>query len=406
MQATDTSTLLADAVYGHRAQGHVGILDRLFARWFERLVYTQIWEDPACDLEAMAVESHHRIITIASAGCNALAYLLADPAEVVAVDLNRAHLALLDLKAGALRAFDHHQDFLEMFGRGHSKANIARFRQHIAPLLSVEARRWWMARDAFGRPRISMFTTGLHRHGLTGRFIGIVHAWARLRGVRLEDWTLAKTPQEQAVWFDTKVARLFDGALVRRLAASPPVVWNLGIPPSQHEALCDGEVQSMAGVLRERARRLATIAPVADNWFAWQAFARRYNVEEGPLPPYLEAKAFGLLKTRVDRLQMAHENLRVVLTGRTTASLDRFVLLDAQDWMSDDELVRLWQEITRTARPGARVIFRTAGVTSPLERALPRAIAERWRADHVTADRLHARDRSAIYGGFHLMHLI
>jgi len=406
MQATDTSTLLADAVYGHRAQGHVGILDRLFARWFERLVYTQIWEDPACDLEAMAVESHHRIITIASAGCNALAYLLADPAEVVAVDLNRAHLALLDLKAGALRAFDHHQDFLEMFGRGHSKANIARFRQHIAPLLSVEARRWWMARDAFGRPRISMFTTGLHRHGLTGRFIGIVHAWARLRGVRLEDWTLAKTPQEQAVWFDTKVARLFDGALVRRLAASPPVVWNLGIPPSQHEALCEGEVQTMASVLRERARRLATIAPVADNWFAWQAFARRYNVEQGPLPPYLEAKAFGLLKTRVDRLQMAHENLRVVLTGRTAASLDRFVLLDAQDWMSDDELVRLWQEITRTARPGARVIFRTAGVASPLERALPPAIAQRWRADHVTADRLHARDRSAIYGGFHLMHLI
>ena len=406
MQATDTSTLLADAVYGHRAQGHVGILDRLFARWFERLVYTQIWEDPACDLEAMAVESHHRIITIASAGCNALAYLLADPAEVIAVDLNRAHLALLDLKAGAVRAFDHHQDFLEMFGRGHSKVNIARFRQHIAPLLSVEARRWWMARDAFGRPRISMFTTGLHRHGLTGRFIGIVHAWARLRGVRLEDWTLAKTPQEQAVWFDTKVARLFDGALVRRLAASPPVVWNLGIPPSQHEALCEGEVQSMAGVLRERARRLATIAPVADNWFAWQAFARRYNVDQGPLPPYLEAQAFGLLKARVDRLQLAHENLRVVLTGRPAASLDRFVLLDAQDWMSDDELVRLWQEITRTARPGARVIFRTAGVASPLERALPRAIAQRWRADHVTADRLHARDRSAIYGGFHLMHLI
>ena len=406
MQATDTSALLANAVYGHRAQGHVGILDRLFARWFERLVYTQIWEDPACDLEAMAVESHHRIITIASAGCNALAYLLADPAEVIAVDLNRAHLALLDLKMGALRAFDQHQDFLEMFGRGHSKANIVRFRQQIAPLLSVEARRWWMARDAFGRPRIGMFTAGLHRHGLTGRFIGILHAWARVRGVRLEDWTRAKTQQEQAEWFDTKVAPLFDGALVRRLAASPPVVWNLGIPPSQHEALCEGEVQTMASVLRERARRLATIAPVADNWFAWQAFARRYNVEQGPLPPYLEANAFDLLKTRVGRLHLMHENLRIVLTSRPAASLDRFVLLDAQDWMSDDELVRLWQEITRTARPGARVIFRTAGLASPLERALPQVIAERWRVDQVTADRLHARDRSAIYGGFHLLHLI
>ena len=406
MQATEPSNLLSDAVYGHRSEGQVGLLDRLFARWFERLVYTQIWEDPVCDLEAMEVEPHHRIITIASAGCNALAYLLADPAEVIAVDLNRAHLALLDLKAAAVRAFPNYPDFLEMFGRGHSKANIARFRQQIAPLLSVEARRWWMARDAFGRPRISMFTSGLHRHGLTGRFIGIIHAWARIRGVRLEDWTLAKTTQEQAEWFDSKVARLFDGTLVRRLAASPPVVWNLGIPPSQHDALCEGQVQTMASVLRERARRLATIAPVADNWFAWQAFGRRYNVENGPLPPYLEPQAFEVLKARVYRLQMAHENLRIVLTGRPAVSLDRFVLLDAQDWMSDDELVRLWQEITRTARPGARVIFRTAGIGSPLKRALPQAIASRWRVDQVTADRLHARDRSAIYGGFHLLHLI
>jgi len=402
---TAQASLLSDAVYGHRADGRVGLLDRLFARWFERLVYTQIWEDPACDLAALAIEPHHRIITIASAGCNALAYLLADPAEVTAVDLNRAHLALVELKATAVRAFDDHAHFVEMFGSGRSKANVQRFRQRIAPLLPIEARRWWTARDAFGRPRIGMFSSGLHRHGLTARFIGIVHTWARLRGVRLEDWTKLKSIEAQREWFDSRVAPLFDGALVRRLAASPPVIYNLGIPPSQHNALCEGDVDSMANVLRDRARRLATIAPVDSNWFAWQAYGRGYNVEHGPLPPYLEPQAFPVLKARIDRLQLLHENLRVVLSARPDASLDRFVLLDAQDWMSDDELVRLWEEITRTARPGARVIFRTAGLASPLERALPAGLRARWRVDLDEAARLHAQDRSAIYGGFHLLHL-
>ena len=42
-------------------------------------------------------------------------------------------------------------------------------------------------------------------------------------------------------------------------------------------------------------------------------------------------------------------------------ALDRYVLLDAQDWMTDEQLNELWSEITRTARPDARVIFRTAG---------------------------------------------
>jgi len=40
--------------------------------------------------------------------------------------------------------------------------------------------------------------------------------------------------------------------------------------------------------------------------------------------------------------------------------LNAYVLLDAQDWMNDATLTELWRQIRRTARPGARVIFRTA----------------------------------------------
>ena len=48
------------------------------------------------------------------------------------------------------------------------------------------------------------------------------------------------------------------------------------------------------------------------------------------------------------------------LETRAAGSVDRFVLLDAQDWMTDEMLNELWRQITRTARPRARVIFRTA----------------------------------------------
>jgi len=54
------------------------------------------------------------------------------------------------------------------------------------------------------------------------------------------------------------------------------------------------------------------------------------------------------------------------LAGCPDASRDRYVLLDAQDWMTDAQLTALWAEITRTARPGARVIFRTAAEPSLL----------------------------------------
>ena len=45
--------LIADAVRNSRGQDESTIWDRLFAFWFQRLVYTQIWEDPVADLAAL-----------------------------------------------------------------------------------------------------------------------------------------------------------------------------------------------------------------------------------------------------------------------------------------------------------------------------------------------------------------
>jgi S-adenosylmethionine-diacylglycerol 3-amino-3-carboxypropyl transferase len=81
------------------------------------------------------------------------------------------------------------------------------------------------------------------------------------------------------------------------------------------------------------------------------------------------------------------------------------VLLDAQDWMSDDQLTELWSEITRTARPGARVIFRTAGEASILPGRVRPDILERWTYESERSRILGYMDRSAIYGGFHLYQL-
>jgi len=81
------------------------------------------------------------------------------------------------------------------------------------------------------------------------------------------------------------------------------------------------------------------------------------------------------------------------------------VLLDAQDWMDDDQLDTLWRQITRTARPGARVLFRTAAEPSLLPGRLDDALLGRWTYHEAVSADLTARDRSSIYGGVHLYEL-
>ncbi len=70
--------------------------------------------------------------------------------------------------------------------------------------------------------------------------------------------------------------------------------------------------------------------------------------------------------------------------------------------MSDQQLNELWQEITRTARTGARAIFRTAAEPSLLPGRVDDVLLARWRYEAEQSRDLTRRDRSAIYGGFHL----
>jgi len=82
------NALLERAAHQRPAASPRGALERLFTLMFQGFVYNQIWEDPTVDLDALALKPHHRIVTIASGGCNILNYLAADPAAIVAVDLN------------------------------------------------------------------------------------------------------------------------------------------------------------------------------------------------------------------------------------------------------------------------------------------------------------------------------
>ncbi|RUX10358.1 DUF3419 family protein, partial [Mesorhizobium sp. M2A.F.Ca.ET.037.01.1.1] len=97
-----------------------------------------------------------------------------------------------------------------------------------------------------------------------------------------------------------------------------------------------------------------------------------------------------------------HANLIKFLAAKDAGSVDRFVLLDAQDWMTDDLLNALWTEITRSASVGARVIFRTAAEPSLLPGRVSSSLLDQWTYEADASREFSAKDRSAIYGGFHL----
>lgn len=403
MNAIGSTALIRDAVNGEMADHALARSNRRFTQTFDRLVYNQIWEDPAVDMAAMELRPHHRVVTICSAGCNALSYLLENPAAIFAVDLNAAHLALAEVKRAAFDVFDSAGPVRLLFVEGQGSGNGAMVRERLIPRLSAAAQRYWQSGFS---PKLMAFERGLFQRGLLGHAVGLARTLARVHSVNLEDILALDDAAAQRDWVRRHIRPIFESRFASVLFSLRHPLFLLGIPPRQFQLLCDGDPARMPDVLSGRIEQLAGVAKSSENYFLWQGFARKYAPgPDADVPPYLKTENFEIIKARVARLTLHHANMTDHLAERRSASLDRFVLLDAQDWMDQGALTALWAEMTRTARPGARVIFRTAGRLPPFLAHGNDGEWRRWERLNDLSDSLHLRDRSGIYGGFHVYHL-
>ncbi|MBI1375144.1 MAG: DUF3419 family protein [Phycisphaera sp.] len=394
--------LLKQAVHQHRALSKRGLMERFFTFWFGGFVYNQIWEDPRVDAEAMRLDEDARILTISSGGCNVLNYLVHQPDRVVAVDLNRCHMSLTRLKLAGLRHLPSYEAFFAFFAHGRDEQNLERYERYIREHLDPDALAFWEKRRPGGK-RIKYYVKGIYDYSKLGLLLRFTHRVARILGKNPQELLDAETIEDQQKFFDEVVEPFFDNRLVKWMGRSPLTGFSLGIPPSQAEVMKREADKPMVDIYRDRVRKLTCQFPIQENYFAWQAYGRRYDLENRQaLPDYLREENYEGLRAAIDRVETHVTSFDGYLREQPDSTLNRFVLLDAQDWMPPEVIAALWTEIARVGEPGSRVIFRTAGFESPIETALPADLRAKFVYERELSAELHEKDRSAIYGMFHV----
>lgn len=398
-----TKKLLESAVLNSTSSSSKGLLDKLFTVWFDRLVYPQIWEDPEIDAKALQINENSNIMTIASGSCNIFNYLVFNPKSVSAVDLNGAHIALFHLKKAALIHLPTYDDFFDFFGYANKKNNIKNYEKYIRPHLDEKTLVYWESKDRFKRcKRIEYFEKGFYKYGLLGEFIGFVHKASKLIGCNPKKIMEAKNIKEQIELFEKHIAPAFDKKIVKMALNNPITLYSLGIPPSQFIKM-QNETTSMSELVKERVRKLACDFDLKDNYFAWQAFAREYDVKhKRAVPLYLKEENYEKLKANAHKATICHTTMTDYLKSHDGEKFSSFVLLDAQDWMDNAVLNELWSVITNVSTDDAKVIFRTAGAEDIIKGRLNEQTALAWQYNEPVNAALTQLDRSAIYGGFHL----
>ncbi|HLX62778.1 MAG TPA: DUF3419 family protein [Planctomycetota bacterium] len=397
--------LVEKSVHQHKLLSKKGLLERIFSFWFDSLVYNQIWEDPRVDMEALQLDSESRMLTIASGGCNILAYLAQKPRSITAVDINPNHIFLTRLKLAALQALPTHYDFFQFFGFANDEKNIEKYHQHISPRLDDQTRAFWEGKNWFQklRPRIRYFKKNFYDYAKLGLLLRFAHGLTKVVRKNPSRILGAGSIEEQEQIFNETIAPFFDNKIIKAIGRNPLILFSLGIPPRQYAVMKREMSGDIIDLFRERIKRLTCGFPIEDNYFAWQALGRSYDTRaRRAIPDYLKESNYDVLKSHAHRASAIVGNLTGFLRDQPAKSLNRFVFLDSQDWMQPWQIHELWAEVERTGMPGSRIIFRTGAKASPVEEALPKALRQRFKYEMQYSKELHKQDRSAIYGGFHL----
>ncbi len=254
--------------------------------------------------------------------------------------------------------------------------------------------------------RISFFTNaGLYDHSRNGYFLRFFHALSQLFGCKPDEVLKANTLEEQEALYAKHIDPFFDNFVIKTLGKLPVTMFGLGIPPQQYVELKKdlSAGKTIIDIYRERVRRLACDYPIQENYFAWQAFARKYDTQHRKaVPEYLKGENYEVLRSNSDRLTTKIGSVIDEINNSEKGTFDRFVFLDAQDWMNAGTMTDLWAAVAEKAEPGSRIIFRTAGAVSPLEINLPTELLAKFSYEKELSEELFKQDRASIYGGFHL----
>ncbi|MBI4346151.1 MAG: DUF3419 family protein [Elusimicrobia bacterium] len=349
---------------------------------FSRIRYAQVWEDADVLLEALDVRPGHEVLSIASAGDNALALLARSPRRVVALDLNPAQLYCLELRVAAYRRLEH-PELLELLGSTPSDRRLELYRK-LRPDLPPAARNFWDSRPG-------ELEAGAASVGRFERFLALFRR-AVLPLVQSRETVRALLAgggdDERLRFYDSR----WDGwrwRLAFKLFFSRQVIGRLGRDPAFFRYVEGGVSSRLLGRVRHALTRTD---PAENPYLQWVLLGRHATA----LPFALRPENFQAIRRNLDRLEVRLGSLESFLDRAEPESIDRFNLSDVFEYMSAENARAVLAAAARAGRPGARLAYWNMLVP----RRRPAALAGRLRPLGELSRRLHERDKAIFYSDF------
>lgn len=302
-----------------------------------KLIFNTCWEDPQIDRKLFNIDKNSHLLTITSAGCNALEYLLDDPKEVNCCDINPAQNSVLELKIALFKNGDY-ELMWDFFGEGGKKGLEKAFKEKLKKHLSEKAVQYW-------DKNINYFTDkkSYYRRGASGKASTLIMTYLKSKKKlknAIEELFEANSIAEQKEIFYKVEDKLWSN-FTKLLLDNYLIHYLLGVPRNQYRVAMLND-SSLYTYIKHHFKIVFTEYPARENHFWKVYFYGKYD--KYAMPNYLKKENFEEIRSKVDRINIHYTPLQDVLETRPITHIN---LLDHQDWHigKSSYIIDLWNDI-------------------------------------------------------------
>lgn len=309
---------------------------------FSKIRYSQCWEDADILLEALEINSDDRCMSIAAAGENVFAIASKSPKEVIAIDLNKTQLYLVELKIALYKNFDYKM-FLEFLGvkRAYNRKEMFEI---IKKDLSEEALEYW-------EENIELIEEGVVHIGKFENFFRIfrtkilklIHSKKRI-----EKLLESKSKEERSLYFDKKWNN-WRWRILFKLFFSSYVVGKLGRDPR----FFDYAEKSLSSEMFERVKYAFTELDVSKNSYVEYILTGEYK---RALPYALREENFESIKKNISKIKLVNETIEEYMS-KHKEKVTKYNLSDIFEYMSQENMDSLVEFIIKNSESSSKMAY-------------------------------------------------
>lgn len=348
---------------------------------FKLIRYANCWEDADILTEAMqAVGTGKKFLSIASAGDNSFSLLTLNPQLVVAVDVNKIQLHLVELKKCAIRRFSR-DETLAFLGFTPCTYRFMLYKL-LRPQLGNDARTFWDAQQAMIEAGV-IYAGKFERYFKT--FAGKILPWIH-NAKRTAELFRPKTAIEQEVFYN----RCWNNRrwrLLFRIFFSKYVMGKYGRDP---EFLKEVNISVPQYIYRKAAKQLRSVQAQSNAILYFNLHGHF-----GPhVPHYLREENYALVKQNIDKLVLAEGYAQDAVWQY--GKFDGMNLSNIFEYMDKDTFAQTAEGLVQGINRGGKLCYWNLMVPRMISAAVPQQVLY----NRELSARLGEKDKGFFYNRF------